>query len=287
MTTQLFPAGRVLHRSFSIRCYATARPSQPKRPRRAEAAVPPPVEPQVVYENEQVLVLNKPAGVALQGVHGSAQRLAWDQLLDAIRKRDGCAQASPVHRLDKATTGCLVLSKTPVHAARLTKQIQQRAFSKDYLAVVHGQIKEGFESEVDAPLRMDGDRVRVAEDGVEAKTRWECLSSSKSFSLLRLKPSTGRKHQLRVHCADVLQVAAPIVGDFKIAPSAPHASALSDISLPFSTLLLHASSVSFFAWEKTGKRYTISASAPPPPSFLRFCKAHKLQIPVAEPVKEV
>ncbi|GAA5902117.1 hypothetical protein JCM6882_006705 [Rhodosporidiobolus microsporus] len=271
-----FWAGRGASSLLSTRCYSTARPAPPKRPRRAEPT-PPQVVPEVVFGNEQVLVLNKPAGVALQGVFGSSQRVGWDQLLDAIRKRDGCAQAAPVHRLDKATSGCLVLSKSPVHAARLAKQIQQHTFNKEYLAVVHGQIKPGYEGEVAAPLRMDDDRVRVAEDGVEAKTKWECMSSSKSFSLLRLKPSTGRKHQLRVHCADVLQ--APIVGDFKIAPSAPHSSALSDIHLPQSTLLLHASSVSFFAWQKTGKRYTIQASAAPPSPFLRFCKAHKLQLP--------
>jgi hypothetical protein len=130
---------------------------------------------------------------------------------------------------------------------------------------------------------MDEDRVRVCEDGegVEARTEWECLAASVRFSytpssraptddsekqsdysLLRLKPATGRKHQLRVHCADVLRgtpslsffsfltltllSTAPIVGDFKLAPSAPHAAALEDLSIPLDSVLLHASTLSFF-----------------------------------------
>ncbi|GAA6043538.1 hypothetical protein JCM8097_001211 [Rhodosporidiobolus ruineniae] len=271
------PAGRAVLRHTSTCCYSAARSRPPTRPRPAPAASPPPPRLDVRYEDDRCLVLNKPAGVALQGQHGSTARRAWDALLSAIRARPDCANAVPVHRLDKSTSGVLLLAKQPQHAARLSKQLQRHEIHRTYLAVVHGQLKQGYAGEIDAPLRVEDDRVRLAQDGIEAKTAWACLAASPSFSLLSLKPATGRKHQLRVHCADYLQ--APIVGDFKIAPSAPHAAALSAHAIPHDTLLLHATNLSFHAWEKSGRRTTITASAPPPSAFIRFCKAHKLALP--------
>ncbi|GAA6005659.1 hypothetical protein JCM10207_005286 [Rhodosporidiobolus poonsookiae] len=268
------------------RSYSTARPQRRTSPSAAVArptppAVAPPV-PAIVLESRSAVVVNKPAGAALQGAHGSPARRNWDALLVAIRQKPGCEQAVPVHRLDKAVSGALLLARNPVFAARLSKQFHNNDIRKVYLAVVHGQLKPGYRGEIDARLRVDDDRVRVCgpDEGVDAKTTWECLAASPSFSLLRLEPATGRKHQLRVHCADVLK--APIVGDFKLAPKAPHAAALSELSLPLDNVLLHASSLSFYEWEKSGKRATMTASAPPLAAFVRFCRAHRLGLPTAE-----
>ncbi|KAG0655071.1 hypothetical protein C6P46_001261 [Rhodotorula mucilaginosa] len=249
----------------------------PPPPRRPAAA------PSLAYSDPSQLVLNKPSGVAIQGVHGSAQRSAWDSLLA------GKPDVHPVHRLDKATTGCLLVARTKQVAARLSQQLQQGQIAREYLAVVHGQLKQGYKGTVDHRLRVDDDRVRIAwpddsdADTLAASTRWECLATAPQYSLLRLEPLVGaRKHQLRVHCADVLK--APIVGDFKLAPDARHVEALDEVGLPHDSVLLHAASISFWSWDKeTRKRHRVTANATPPASFLRFCRAHKLALPAVQP----
>ncbi|GJN91750.1 hypothetical protein Rhopal_004773-T1 [Rhodotorula paludigena] len=243
-----------------------ARTAPPRTPRPRPPA-PPRVLPRIVFEDANHLVLDKPSGAALQGQHGSPARHLWDHTLATLEARPESPTLFPVHRLDKAVSGCLVLAKSAPTAKRLAQQFQHNLVRKDYLAVVHGQLRPGFEGLVDQPLAVGDNRVRVDDtEGVAARTRWECLSSAPHFSLLRLEPETGRKHQLRVHCADVLK--APIVGDFKLAPSAPHAQALADVGVPLDHVLLHSSSLSFYSWAKeTGKRHTITA------------RAHKLALP--------
>ncbi|GAA5977390.1 hypothetical protein JCM11641_000083 [Rhodosporidiobolus odoratus] len=257
-------------------CHSTRSRAKPP----TSPPAPLPTIPSIVHEDARFLVIDKPAGVALQGQYGSPPRKQWDDLLAAVRARDGCEKAAPAHRLDKATSGCLLMPKTALHASRIATQLQRHEVQREYLAVVHGRMKTGYQGDIDVRLTMDDDRVRVCQDGtgVEARTLWECLASSTSgFSLLSLKPQTGRKHQLRVHCADVLR--APIVGDFKLAPTAPHVAALSELGLPLDTVLLHARRLSFYAWEKSGKRTTITTEAPLPHTFQRFCKAYKLRLP--------
>ncbi|GAA5941940.1 hypothetical protein JCM10213_004341 [Rhodosporidiobolus nylandii] len=280
----LYPA-RTAAQGIARLPYSTS--ARAKVPRTASPPSPPPPSLDIRLSTPRYVVLNKPAGVALQGQHGSPARKGWDDLLAALRKEQGCEKAVPVHRLDKSTTGCLLLALSPLLASRLQTQLQQHAVKRTYLAVVHGRIKPGFVGAVDGRLRMDDDRVRVCDeaDGVEARTDWECLDSSKTgFSLLRLKPQTGRKHQLRIHCADVLR--APIVGDFKLSPTSPHAPALASVGLPLDTVLLHAASLSFFNWAKNGKRETLTAVAPVPKAFERFCRAHKLSLPPLEENEE-
>ncbi|KWU45365.1 pseudouridine synthase [Rhodotorula sp. JG-1b] len=251
------------------------------RPKPRPAAAPPrrpaaAVNPSLAYSDSSHLVLNKPSGVAIQGVHGSAQRSAWDSLLAG--------------KLDKATTGCLLVARTKQVAARLSQQLQQGQIAREYLAVVHGRLKQGYKGTVSNRLRVDDDRVRIAwpddldSDTLAASTKWECLATAPQYSLLRLEPLVGaRKHQLRVHCADVLK--APIVGDFKLAPDAAHVEALDEVGLPHDSVLLHAASISFWTWDKeTRKRHRVTANATAPANFLRFCRAHKLALPAAQPV---
>lgn len=163
----------------------------------------------------------------------------------ALKARPESPTVHAVHRLDKvrltalivdphssapalsqAVTGALLLAKSPAIATRLVQQLQRHEIQKMYLAVVHGQLRPGFEGDIRGHLRMDLERVRVCGDdeGVEAHTQWQCISSSvrtclrsalaladassliqPRFSLLQLRPMTGRKHQLRVHCSDVLK----------------------------------------------------------------------------------
>lgn len=260
-------------------------PKRAPAPRRPAAVV---AAPSLAYSDPSQLVLNKPSGVAIQGVHGSAQRSAWDSLLADLRVTYGRPDVHPVHRLDKSTTGCLLVARTKQVAARLSQQLQQGQIAREYLAVVHGQLKQGYKGTVNHRLRVDDDRVRRAwpddsdADTLAASTKWECLATAPRYSLLRLEPLVGaRKHQLRVHCADVLQ--APIVGDFKLAPDARHVEALDEVGLPHDSVLLHAASISFWTWDKeTRKRHRVTANAPPPAAFLRFCRAHKLALPAVQ-----
>ncbi|BGP36868.1 hypothetical protein JCM10449v2_000770 [Rhodotorula kratochvilovae] len=251
-----------------------------RKPRPAPAPPPPLPPPSILYEDTRHLVIDKPGGVALQGQHGSPARQHWDHIVAALKARPESPEVYTVHRLDKATSGALLLAKSRPIAQRLSQQLAKHEVDRAYLAIVHGQLRAGYEGVIDTRLRVDDDRVRIcaSDDGVEAQTRWECLAASRNFSLLRLEPQTGRKHQLRVHCAEILK--APIVGDFKVAPKAPHAAALVELGLSLDHVLLHSHELSFFAWDKeTGKRSRITTTAPPPPAFERFCRAHKLALP--------
>lgn len=165
----------------------------------------------------------------------------------------------------QSTTGCLVLAKSSVQAKKLSKQFAAHEIQRSYLGIVHGSIKKGFVGEVETRLRVDDDCVRKAEgeSGMAASTKWQCLSSSGSHSLLHLEPGTGRKHQLRVHCAETLKgpfqfsfrtpeafrwltlllSLAPLVGDFKYGPDAHHRALL---GFAPDTILLHSLTTSFW-----------------------------------------
>ncbi|GAA6053529.1 hypothetical protein JCM3770_000311 [Rhodotorula araucariae] len=269
-----------MRRALSPRALAHAAHPHPAPPRPPPPPRPAPPPPSILYEDARHLVIDKPAGVALQGQHGSPARHHWDHILAALKARPESPDIYTVHRLDKATSGALLLAKSRPIAHRLSQQLAKHDVDRTYLAVVHGQLLQGYHGQVDARLRIDDDRVRVCaiDDGVDANTHWQCIAASRNFSLLRLEPQTGRKHQLRVHCAEILK--APIVGDFKVAPKAPHAAALVELGLSLDNVLLHSHELSFYAWDKaTGKRSRITATSPPPAAFRRFCSAHKLALP--------
>lgn len=157
---------------------------------------PPPTPPQpeklvadIVYEDERFIVVNKPSRVAIQGQFGSPSRAGWEQICDSLRSRPESPSIHPVHRLDKATTGALLLSKSQLHAARLSQQLAKHQVQREYLAVVFGQLKVGFKGVVEHKLRVDEDRVRVVRgregepEGVEARTEWQCIASSVRFPM--------------------------------------------------------------------------------------------------------
>jgi 23S rRNA pseudouridine955/2504/2580 synthase len=171
----------------------------------------------ILYEDESVMVLNKPAGLASQG--GPGIKRSVDSLLDSMRDRDG-QKPRLVHRLDKETSGCLIIAKTRLAAATLAKTFRSRAARKIYWAlVVHvPRVKQGRISTFLAKGQGDGiEKMRVAKHGDKdadhAVTYYAVVeTAAQQLAWLSLKPVTGRTHQLRAHTA---HIGHPIIGDDK------------------------------------------------------------------------
>lgn len=169
----------------------------------------------VIYKDESVLVLNKPAGLAVQG--GTKTERHIDGMLDALRFEKN-EKPHLVHRLDKDTSGILVIGRTANDAAKLAEAFKSRKAQKIYWAVVVGKPKL-LSGKIDAPLAKlgnvrGGEQMKVDyEHGQRAQTLYRVIDSlSNKASWLELAPLTGRTHQLRVHCATMN---TPIVGDVK------------------------------------------------------------------------
>lgn len=170
----------------------------------------------VIYKDEYVIVLNKPAGLAVQG--GSKTERHIDGMLDALRFEKN-EKPHLVHRLDKDTSGVLVLGRTANAAAKLAEAFRSRDAHKVYWAVVVGKPKL-LSGKIDAPLSKmsgakGGEQMRIDfENGQKALTLYRVIDSlGKKASWLELSPLTGRTHQLRVHLAEALNT--PIIGDGK------------------------------------------------------------------------
>jgi 23S rRNA pseudouridine955/2504/2580 synthase len=170
----------------------------------------------VIHRDDLVIVLNKPPGIAVQGGTGTERHI--DGMLDALRFGQE-ERPRLVHRLDKDTSGVLLIARTATAAKRLGEAFRDRATEKLYWAVVVG-VPERSEGAIDLPLakrpgaRGDRELVQVdREEGQKALTHFKVLDrAGRRAALLALWPRTGRTHQLRVHCA---AVGCPILGDGK------------------------------------------------------------------------
>lgn len=169
----------------------------------------------IIYENDSLLVLNKPAGLAVQG--GSKLY----RHLDDLAIRYGANDFTPriVHRLDKETSGVILLAKTLDMARYLTTLFKERLVTKIYRAIT-SPAPEKNRGTIDAPIFKkisdQGDNMVVDPvHGAPAQSAYEIISKSRNAAFVALSPHTGRTHQLRVHMA---HVKAPIMGDQKYGP---------------------------------------------------------------------
>ncbi|WND01575.1 RluA family pseudouridine synthase [Temperatibacter marinus] len=167
----------------------------------------------VLYKDEHMIVVNKPAGLPTQGGTGQTRHL--DGLLDAL-KYDSENRPKLVHRLDKDTSGALVLGRTPRATGLLTKAFQTKHTDKRYWAIVIGcpKMREGrIKMKMDKLPGKHGERMVPTEEGKNSLTDYEVVDNAqKASAWLTLKPHTGRTHQLRLHCSEI---GHPIVGDGK------------------------------------------------------------------------
>lgn len=220
-------------------------------PRRDKSAEKPPVQLSadevafvrglVLYEDAEILALNKPAGLSSQGGRGQVHTL--DELLWAFA-RPGKARPRLIHRLDRDTSGVILTAKTKPAAGFLGKALMARKLSKIYQAIVTPGAPEPPQGTIDLPLRRveEGREayMRVCEpghpDAEAALSRYRTLKTAPDAALVELEPQTGRMHQLRVHLA---AIGRPIAGDPR------YGGALMVAGQPVPRLMLHARALAF------------------------------------------
>lgn len=165
----------------------------------------------IVYEDDSLLIINKPAGLVVHPAAGNWHGTLLNALLHHDSNLETLPRAGIVHRLDKETSGLLMIAKTLAAHNSLVQQLQEREITREYLAVCKGRMTAG--GTVDEPLgRHPTDRKRyvVRQSGKEAVTHYRVVQRFQHYTLIQLQLETGRTHQIRVHMAHIRY---PLLGD--------------------------------------------------------------------------
>lgn len=198
------------------------------------------LETAIIFENKQFILLNKPSGMAVHG--GSGLSFGVIEAFRALRPKEKFLEL--VHRLDRDTSGCLLIAKRRSYLTHFHEQLRTKTMRKEYLAVVIGDWPNQH-NRVTAPLKKNqlksGERiVNVDSEGKDSETRFKCLKRMSGYSLVKAMPMTGRTHQIRVHAQFA---GCPLLGDDKYSDLSQHEEVLKRLKIK--TFMLHADKLSF------------------------------------------
>ena len=196
-----------------------------------------------IEDNENFVVINKPSGVAVQS--GTKSRRNIIDILRNTKEFDGTSPYT-VHRIDKETTGILIVAKNRKYAQLFTSLFRIRKIHKTYLGITVGELKKNRGTLIDELFHYEGEK-RIK---TKAITHFSVLDTNNNYSLLKLNPETGRKHQIR---KQLLIHGCPILGDSKYRISSDHKSTKKNV------LMLHAYKINFSI---AGHKYNFSAELP-------------------------
>lgn len=232
----------------------------------------------ILFENDDVVVINKPAGLMVHGDGRDENMSVADWFLEKYPAAKGVGESQLsqtgeelersgiVHRLDKETSGVMILAKNQDTFEHLKEQFHEREAQKEYRAFVYGPVRERWGT-IDRKIGRSAKdfRLRSAQHGAkgtlrDAVTEWECIGSGRyndeHFSYMKLKPKTGRTHQIRVH---LQAIGRPIVGDVQYGKSEMEKSN----NLDFQRMALHAHVLEILLPEGGAERFI----APLPQEF--------------------
>ena len=215
----------------------------------------------VVHEDDEVIVIDKPAGLVVHPGSGNWEGTLLNALLHHSAALSALPRAGIVHRLDKDTSGLLVVAKTLVAQTSLVRQLQDRTVHREYLALVYGRVAR--DGEVEAPVGRDpANRVRMAVigSGKQARTHYRVLERFADATLLECKLDTGRTHQIRVHMQSIEHA---LVGD-PVYRNRRLAGGSGALLAKFGRQALHATRLEFLH-PRTGK--SVSFDSPLPEDF--------------------
>jgi 23S rRNA pseudouridine1911/1915/1917 synthase len=246
----------------------------PEAPPPGVAAEPIPLD--VLYEDEHLAVINKPAGMIIHPGAGAQSGTMVAALLDRFGGEEGLSTVGGpmrpgiIHRLDKETSGAVVIARTDEAHKKLVEEFQNREVQKVYIALLHGKLK-GEKGTIDLPVARDvRRRTRMTarrREGREARTDWKVKLRMDGFTLAEANLHTGRTHQIRVHFSTV---GCPVVGDTVY--GAPRQERVgSQLMPPLERTFLHSARLSF---EHPVSGKLLSFRAPLPPELAEY--AHTL-----------
>ena len=223
-----------------------------------EDALPENIPLEIPYEDDDLLVVNKPKGMVVHPSAGHSSKTLVNALLyhcgDSLSGIGGVARPGIVHRIDKDTSGLLIVAKNDFAHLNLAQQIKEHSFTRKYQAVVYGSFKND-EGEVNLPIgRHPTDRKKMAvttKNSREALTRYRVLGRYRGFTHLELTLETGRTHQIRVHMS---HLGHPVAGDPVYGPK--------KVITSLGGQCLHAYYISF-VHPRSGKTITLESDLPP------------------------